>query len=587
MNGDWNLVVYHTQSCDSEITDWSITITYDSSTPDPPPSIPGVTYTGSAFNIAGNAVTTSALNITDSGNIADVNVTMSGSEVCGNQYLDITLQSPNGTTVELTNITTLGDIAFYQTIFDDEASTAIGNGLGPYFGSFQPVGDLSDFDSVEMNGVWNLVVYHTQSCDSEITDWSITIVTTPPLADFSATPTSGDVPLTVQFTDQSIDVDGTVVSWSWNFGDGNTSTDQNPSHTYETYGVYDVILSATDNSGQTGTETKTDYITVNYAGPVWYVSNSGDDSGQGTIGDPFATIGIADYNASDGDTILINEGVYSTHALINKELFIASNNYENLDSTAISNTELISIQFMESSSGSILKGISVKNTDSWTAVQIGTNNGTINVDIESCHIMNNMQTGIYIYDQATVNINNCLIINNLGNGIGGPENSFSTSNLTINNSEISNNSGVGINSYQQYLTINNSIISNNSEFSDGSQYDHKAGIYWDYYSNSAGILTLDNVQIINNNGTGLKTNRSYNNNSTLLSNVIINENKNRGIDGLENATVDSCEISYNEFGGLKDLTNVNIQNSVISHNTVLTRDGGSAGAGINGIETPH
>jgi hypothetical protein len=136
MNGDWNLVVYHTQSCDSEITDWSITITYDSSTPDPPPSIPGVTYTGSAFNIAGNAVTTSALNITDSGNIADVNVTMSGSEVCGNQYLDITLQSPYGTIVELTNITTLGDIAFYQTIFDDEASTAIGNGLGPYLAVF-------------------------------------------------------------------------------------------------------------------------------------------------------------------------------------------------------------------------------------------------------------------------------------------------------------------------------------------------------------------------------------------------------------------------------------------------------------------
>ncbi len=241
MNGDWNLVIYHNTGCGSEITAWSLTITYDSNTSDPPPTDPGVTYTGSAFTIAADNVTTSTLNITDSGNITDVNVTMSGSEACGLEYLNLYLTSPNATTVNLTSTSTLSGDAFYHTMFDDDASTTIANGSAPYFGNFQPVGSLASFDSEEMNGDWTLGVYHSSGCGSEITAWSITIVTTPPLADFSATPTSGQVPLTVQFTDQSIDIDGTVVSWSWNFGDGNTSIEQNPSHTYETYGVYDVI----------------------------------------------------------------------------------------------------------------------------------------------------------------------------------------------------------------------------------------------------------------------------------------------------------------------------------------------------------
>ena len=126
--------------------------------------------------------------------------------------------------------------------------------------------------------------------------------------------THSDSYLIIQFTDASQTGDGIINNWNWNFGDGNTSTDQSPSHTYDTYGVYDVSLTATDNLGMAGTETKTNYITVNYAGPVWYVSNDGDDTGQGTAGDPLATIGFAVYNASGGDSILIN------HELKNNDL---------------------------------------------------------------------------------------------------------------------------------------------------------------------------------------------------------------------------------------------------------------------------
>ena len=64
-------------------------------------------------------------------------------------------------------------------------------------------------------------------------------------ADFSASPTQGEAPLTVQFTDETvIETGGTMtptqVDYKWDFGDGHTSTEQNPVHTYDNEGVYSV-----------------------------------------------------------------------------------------------------------------------------------------------------------------------------------------------------------------------------------------------------------------------------------------------------------------------------------------------------------
>lgn len=80
-----------------------------------------------------------------------------------------------------------------------------------------------------------------------------------PVANFSASPTSGTAPLTVQFTDTST---GTVTAWSWDFGDGTTpSTQQNPSHTYATTGTYTVKLTTTNSAGSNA-KTQNGYITV-------------------------------------------------------------------------------------------------------------------------------------------------------------------------------------------------------------------------------------------------------------------------------------------------------------------------------------
>ena len=75
---------------------------------------------------------------------------------------------------------------------------------------------------------------------------------------FTSNVTWGAVPLTVNFTDQTL---GSPTSWSWTFGDGGTSTAQNPSHTYTTAGYYDVSLTTNGPVGQDSI-TKSGYITA-------------------------------------------------------------------------------------------------------------------------------------------------------------------------------------------------------------------------------------------------------------------------------------------------------------------------------------
>ena len=83
----------------------------------------------------------------------------------------------------------------------------------------------------------------------------------PPTAAF----TSSCSGLTCAFTNGSSDGDGSIVSRSWNFGDGATSTANSPSRTYAAGGTYTVRLTVTDDDG--GTATVTHSVTVNAPAP--------------------------------------------------------------------------------------------------------------------------------------------------------------------------------------------------------------------------------------------------------------------------------------------------------------------------------
>jgi PKD repeat protein len=79
-----------------------------------------------------------------------------------------------------------------------------------------------------------------------------------PVTSFTADARNGIVPLTVRFTDTSAN---SPTSWKWNFGDGSTSTEQNPSNTYTRAGTFSVSLTATNDLGSR-TVTSDDYIVV-------------------------------------------------------------------------------------------------------------------------------------------------------------------------------------------------------------------------------------------------------------------------------------------------------------------------------------
>lgn len=108
-----------------------------------------------------------------------------------------------------------------------------------YFGYvIDPLGAVTEVDEV------NNAVGHATS--TYVPPYS------PPIACMTADPVWGYSPLSVSFNAScSSDPDGSVVSYSWDFGDGSTGTGPTPSHTYWSPGFYTVTLTVTDNSGYT------------------------------------------------------------------------------------------------------------------------------------------------------------------------------------------------------------------------------------------------------------------------------------------------------------------------------------------------
>jgi PKD repeat protein len=83
-----------------------------------------------------------------------------------------------------------------------------------------------------------------------------------PTANFTFAPAAAVVDEPVQFTDTSTVATGTLEEWAWDFGDGDTSTAQNPAHTFDAVGTYTVRLTVTDSLDRTGTVTRQVFVST-------------------------------------------------------------------------------------------------------------------------------------------------------------------------------------------------------------------------------------------------------------------------------------------------------------------------------------
>ncbi|MBB6461992.1 PKD domain-containing protein [Flammeovirga kamogawensis] len=127
------------------------------------------------------------------------------------------------------------------------------------FGDGTTSTNQNPFHTYNESGTYSVRLKVTNATgDDTIEKEDLIVAGIPPVAAFSADVTKGTSVLTVQFMDES---ENTPTAWAWNFGDDNTSTEQNPTHVYQDAGVYTVTLAVTNADG-TSELVMEDYITV-------------------------------------------------------------------------------------------------------------------------------------------------------------------------------------------------------------------------------------------------------------------------------------------------------------------------------------
>jgi PKD repeat protein/glucose/arabinose dehydrogenase len=143
----------------------------------------------------------------------------------------------------------------YRVITDGtpgEWTTSINTGLGEPF--------VTEFTvSAPGDHVVEYRSYDRRGNEEEVksVEFSIAANTPPAIDSLAATPTAGFAPLEVSFEAEATDADGDELSYSWDFGDGNSSDEQNPSHTYTEAGEYEAEVTVSD-----GTDEVTDSVTI-------------------------------------------------------------------------------------------------------------------------------------------------------------------------------------------------------------------------------------------------------------------------------------------------------------------------------------
>ena len=180
--------------------------------------------------------------------------------------------------------------------FTDESQTDTGCPITSWAWTFGDGGTSNSQDpghTYDQGGTFtvSLTVTNSGGSDTETKNSYVAATCPVPVADFTGAPTSGNIPLTVQFTNASV-IHCPNATYQWDFGDGGTSSEAGPSHAYTVHGTYTVTLIVTTDGGS-NTKTRTDYIHANCSAPV------ADFSGSPVTGRKPLTVNFTDASTSN------------------------------------------------------------------------------------------------------------------------------------------------------------------------------------------------------------------------------------------------------------------------------------------------
>jgi hypothetical protein len=340
------------------------------------------------------------------------------------------------------------------------------------------------------------------------------LLTLPP---FTASPTSGTAPLSVQFNSTNVDSDGNAITqWNWNFGDGTTGTGQNPSHVYSTAGIFSPILIVANSLGLVQADSGPAItITVSFL-----VTNTAD-SGPGTLRSALtnaASRAVITFDPSlSGATITLSNTltINTNHTnltidasalpgglQINGNGAVQIFNVANFNITVLLNSLTITNGYSTNSGGGIYNGGTLTLTNCTlsgnTASVVGgyaggiVNEGTLTLN--NCTLLGNSETGYGvgrsvgdgggIFNGGTLTMTNCTLTGNTQTGnsaFGGGGGIYNDGTVTLNQCTLSGNSATGggggggiYNDGYGTLTLNQCTLSGNSA---GDPYGGGGGIY--------------------------------------------------------------------------------------------------------------
>ncbi|MHA1289692.1 MAG: PKD domain-containing protein, partial [Candidatus Thorarchaeota archaeon] len=352
----------------------------------------------------------------------------------------------------------------------------------------------------------------------------IEIVNAPPLVDFSwepEYPADGEL---INFTDESHDMDGSVVNWTWDFGDGNISYERNASHAFSESGTYSVNLTVRDNDNASSSIVHNITIANIYvdddAPPEWYDERH------------VRTIQEAINNGSEGCHIYVMEGTYRENVVVDKLVIIYGNNAV-LDGMGAGNAITVIANKTE------IKSLEITNASTGSGIMVEGNN----VTIENC-VFTDSKIGLCLKGNDT-RITNTSISGNIDGVV-----IYGSRNIIKDSEIIQNSNGTEIITGDGNRIEKNNFLDNffAIEIKDGDGNEVEKN-YFEGNSFAVDVYTDGKCNIDDNNvkgnGNGI---RVFSDNSTSVDNNTFGLNTVAILVNGDGNDITNCNIAHNQRG---------------------------------------